>query len=346
MSELGGGQAGGFNSPYNPNLRANNANRQTIRTTGPEQQAETNKATAAPTEPVTKPELATEVLQRREDSQRIHKEVAENRSAQADSFNSREEAGNARSDRVSRFANHPFSVREQEQKQHRERLARNINNASVGLEKALEGEKPEAAQDQRLSSSAAQSKEDIDPDAKAKKEFQKKLNKILEGGTEAEKFLRYLGVKSSSSSTLTKIDIQRFINSDKCAEVLSDDVVQELVTGYYENELKATRKMSPSAMIDGDHSQRFVQDKVAADNHKERRAIAIKKTFSLYKSPTGREYVDQISLPKNKNVVLMDAPVFKNQGETQQTRPERAICAGQKVDKEDTKWPPGCLVGV
>lgn len=310
MPELGGGQAGGFNSPYRANL-ANDVNRQTIRITAPQLPAEIAEPTEAATPVLDKQEIANEVLQRRLDSQRIHREVADNR-AEVDSYTSREEAGNARSDRVSRFTDHPFNIKEQEQRQHRERLARNLNEASVGLRKAIDGDVPE---DQHLVSHAAQSAEDIDPDAKARKDLDKKLKKIIERGGDKGK------------------DFARFVESQKDAKGLLSDSIQELVDGYIET-LRGD-SLTPAEMVDGEHSLRFIADKIDPNNVEEMQALRHSIATAHGSSTSLKSELYELRQLQDRNKVRIKPPEMQL-GEVELSNHERAI--GLIVNLPQPPW--------
>ncbi|MDD9898135.1 MAG: hypothetical protein OXU45_03950 [Candidatus Melainabacteria bacterium] len=326
MSELGGGQAGGFNTPYNPNLRANNrAQANTaIRRQAPVQEPNTQ---TDPQAPVTEqPEITTEVEQRRADTQRIQRQVHNDRTAQADSFSSREDAGNARADRVARHVN-PEGVQDQ-QRQHRERLARNINQASVGLQKALDADKPEAAQDQQLASNAAQSQQSLDPDARARKDLNKKLKLIREkGNSQAQNFIR-------------------FVESRKGNDGLVDEETMELVNGYYENVQAETSRMTPTEMIDGDHARRFYADKISSDNVDELEAFEKGSVFALAPSMDRLNYVAKMKLSSSKSAVLREAPEYIRTTPEKVSPQQRVISLGIALIGEDTKWAEGSLAGV
>ncbi|MDA1020051.1 MAG: hypothetical protein O2962_00700 [Cyanobacteria bacterium] len=320
MSELGGGQAGGFNSPYNPNLRANNSNGQSIRKTAPQTPVETAPTTEAATPTIDKQSIANEVVQRRLDSQRIHKQVEQNRSAEVDSYSSRTETGNTRTELVSRFTSHPYNVRAQEQRQHRERLARNLNNASLGLEDAL-AEEGKAAEDQSLVSHLAQSAEDIDPDAKARKDLKKKRNDILRlGGPEAKPFIRFV-----DSQTI---------------DGLVNEEVQGLINGFHENVLKETTRMTPAEMVDGDHAMRFFADKIDPNNKEDMQALNTSLATAHGSSTALKQELYISRQMADRNRVRLKPKEFI-QTEVKVSKQERVIMMAASLPSP--KWPEGSL---
>jgi hypothetical protein len=253
MSDIGG-QAGGFNTPYTPVRDTRVAQDQTaIRQVSPKAAPDTQVETPALAPEAEQAEIVNVVLQRRLDAQEIHKRVGEDRAKQADSFTrSGEDTGAARAGQLSQFAGQVLDQNQREQL-NRQRLAQNLNSAQLG-QKAAPGTSLDIADDQNLAANISQTAEDIDPDAKAKKELNTKLKKIQErGGSKGKDFVR-------------------FVESQKNDKGLLSDSITELVDGFLET-LRGDSQ-TPSEMITaGEEPLHAIRDKVDPNNIEEMQAM-------------------------------------------------------------------------
>ncbi len=288
MSDIGG-QAGGFNTPYTPArdtrvAQDQTAIRQVTPKAAPETQAETQVVSGEPD----KQEIVNVVLQKRLDAQKIHQQVANDRSAQADSFTrSGEEASAGRGDKVSQFSQQ-VSDQNRKDQLHRERLAQNLNGIQIG-QKLVNDKQRLGSGDQGLATQVSESAEDIDPDAKAKKELNSKLKKIQDrGGSKGKDFVR-------------------FVESQKNDKGLVSESISELVTGFLET-LRGDAE-TPSEMIAlGNESIRMIRDKVDPNNTEEIQAIRTSLANSLGVSAAERAELLAIRNTKNKTAARLAPP--------------------------------------
>ncbi len=267
MSDIGG-QAGGFNAPYTPARDTRVSQDQVAsRQVSPKPNAAVQAETPVQAPEAEQQEIVNVVLQRRLDAQEIHKRVGEDRAKQADSFTrSGEDVGAARADQVSKFAGQ-VSDQTQRDQLNRQRLAQNLNNAQLGQKAA--GAKINIADDHTVASQLSQSTEDLDPDAKAKKELNSKLKKIQERG----------GSKGK--------DFARFVESQANEKGLVSDSINELVNGFLET-LRGDSQTPAEMITAGDEPLHAIRDKVDPRNIEEMQAMRSSLANSIATSASER----------------------------------------------------------
>ena len=268
MSDIGG-QAGNFNTPYTPTRDTRVSQDQTaIRQVSPKVVDPDAQIAAQPQSPeAQQEEIVNVVLQRRLDAQEIHKRVGEDRAKQADSFTrSGEDTSTARANSVAGFAGQVLDQNQKDQL-NRQRLAQNLNNAQIGQK--APGVKLDVADDQNLAAQVLQANENIDPDAKAKKELNSKLKKIQERG----------GSKGK--------DFARFVESQTNEKGLVSDSINELVDGFLET-LRGDSQTPAEMITAGEEPLHAIRDKVDPNNIEEVQAMRTSLANSIATSASER----------------------------------------------------------
>lgn len=275
MSDIGG-QTGNFNTSYKT-ANANRDNKSTVTKVNPVSTASSD-IQSLNTE-INKLDLVSSVIQKQLDAQQIQDQVQRDRNTQVDSFQSREEAGVHREETIANFSG---QVSEQKYKENtsREQLAQMINSSQLG-QKISSGSsiKPTLEGNQQLASKLSEqiSTENLDPDAKSKKDLNAKLKRIQEAG----------GPKGK--------DFVRFVNSQTNEKGLVPDTILELVDGFLQT-IKGNA-LTPAEMIKAGGEGLpliAIKDKVAKSNINEIQEL--RKSLAESIAVSGAERSDLLTI--------------------------------------------------
>lgn len=303
MSDIGG-QAGSFNTSYNNNRAANiNRDNKVVATKTPSTPTQ-NKTSDVQTlnQEFNKLDLVNSVIQQQLDAQQIQDQVQRDRNTQVDSFQSSETAGANREETATNFSG---QVSEQKYKENtnRQQLAQMINHAQLGHSSAS-SIKPSVEENPQLASKVSEqiSTENLDPDAKAKKDLNAKLKRIQDAG----------GPKGK--------DFVRFVSSQINEKGLVPDSILELVDGFLQT-IKGN-SLTPAEMIKagGDGLPIIaIKDKIAASNKGEIQELRRSLAESI--AVSGAERADLLTvrnLNKPKAKMAPPKPMFSDAKLTKQ----------------------------
>lgn len=284
-----GSQAGGFNSPNMPvrntGPKAAARDAATIKTVTPQTTTPTKTTSkAANAEP--KEQIAEKVLDRQQANKQIHKQVAQQR-AGSDSFQARTATGNSR-EALQHGAKHAANLNSEKelQKAKRQEFVNRVQNSKLMGAKAAsttDVSDPEAPQKEQVSAQAAQSQiESLDPDAKAKKKLETKLERIFnEGGDKGKGFVAF---------------VRREMDKGPLPESIA-----ELVDGFLET-LRGSALSASEMMSEGNEPLITLRGIVAADNVEEQ--IAMQDSLSRSVVTSAGERSDLMSV-RNLNKIGM-----------------------------------------
>lgn len=289
-----GSQAGGFNSPNIPVRNtgpkaAGAKNTAAIKTVGPQTAAPTQTAPkTAKAEP--KEQVAEKALDRQQTNREIHKQVAQQR-AGSDSFQARTATGNSRQ-AVQHGAKHAASLNKEKelQKAKRQEFVNRVQNSKLMGAKAAEAtdvSDPEAPQKEQVSAQAAQSQiESLDPDAKAKKKLEAKLERIFnEGGDKGKGFVAF---------------VRREMEKGPLPESIA-----ELVDGFLET-LRGSALSASEMITEGNEPLITLRGIVAADNVEEQ--IAMQDSLSRSVATSAGERSDLMAVRNLNNMGVKVSP--------------------------------------
>ncbi len=178
-------------------------------------------------------DIADKATQNHEDAKRVHDDLKKDKALQADTFKSRIEVGKSRSEVLLQQVAVKQLNDKEFKKQQAENFAKNLSESQLkgkANQGAVQQEPLSADKDQNLASNVVQSQiETLDPDAKARKKLDDKLQKIYNSGSEKGKhFVSFV------SREMTKGPLPKSI--------------LELVDGFLET-LKPQGSQTPSQMI-------------------------------------------------------------------------------------------------
>lgn len=194
-----GSQTGGFNSPHIPLRNGPKADKKqaAIKAVGPQTTSPTKQLSHKPNLKVKPEKLVEKALDRRQVNQELHKQVAKQR-AGADLFQARTNAGNSRQAQQhgAKFAGE-LNKEKELQRAKRQEFVKKVQNSKIISAKAgtkVNVSDSDALQKEQVTANAAQAQvENLDPDARARKKLETKLERIFnEGGDKGKGFVAFV----------------------------------------------------------------------------------------------------------------------------------------------------------